>query len=161
MNLNPDKFSSSRVGAYCIRPTDGHARGRTKLIPIRFLIPRIKTNQTAVHFPVRSTIVMVVCGAYAIRPYTNDKSLVQFSRSFGHLHDHLWGVCCCALHGHPKKWRSFYPRIKMNIKPDGFSIPRTKRNLILIRFSNPRPKMNLNLAGFFNPGPKGIAIPGA
>ncbi len=76
---------------------------------------------------------MVVFGAYAVAPYT----------------------------GIQKNGDSFIPRIKTNIKPDGFSIPRTKRNLILIRFSNPRPKMNLNPAGFFNPGPKGMAVPGA
>ena len=27
-NRKPDEFSSDRVWAYCIRPTDGHARGR-------------------------------------------------------------------------------------------------------------------------------------
>ena len=37
-------FSGTRVGAYCIRPTDDHAGGRMKLIPIRFLIHRVKTN---------------------------------------------------------------------------------------------------------------------
>ena len=37
-------FQVARVGAYCIRPTNGHAGGRMKLIPIRFLIPRVKTN---------------------------------------------------------------------------------------------------------------------
>ena len=28
-NPKPDEFSSVRVGAYCIRPTNGHANGRT------------------------------------------------------------------------------------------------------------------------------------
>ena len=92
-----------------------------------------RTIKALSNFPVHLAICMTICGAYAVAPYT----------------------------GILKNGDPFIPRIKMNIKPDGFSIPRTKRNLILIRFSNPRPKMNLNLAGFFNPGPKGIAIPGA
>ena len=132
-----------------------------KLIPIRFLIHRTKTNRKHVHFPVRSTICMVVCGAYSIRPYTDDKNLVHFP-----VRSTIVMVVCGAYAVAPytgilKNGDSFIPRIRMNIKPDGFSIPRTKRNLILIRFSNPRPKMNLNPAGFFNPGPKEIAVPDA
>ena len=38
-------FQVARVGAYCICPTNGHARGRMNPIPIRFLIHRVKTNQ--------------------------------------------------------------------------------------------------------------------
>ena len=132
-NQNPARFSSVRVGAYCIRPTDDHTGGRTNPIPIRFLIHRIKMNRNPVHFPVHLAICMTICGAYAIRPYTGTR----------------------------KNGDYFIPRIKMNLKPAGFSIPRMKRDLILIRFFNPRPKMNLNPAGFFNPGPKGMAVPGA
>ena len=69
-NRNPDEFFPGRVGAYCIRPTDGHVRGRSKLIPIQFLIPRIKTNRNPVYFSAHPTICMVVCGAYAVSPYT-------------------------------------------------------------------------------------------
>ena len=61
-------FQVARVGAYCIRPTNGHARGRVKLIPIRFLIPQIKRNQKPAHSSIHSTIVMVVFGAYAVAP---------------------------------------------------------------------------------------------
>ena len=104
-----------------------------KLIRIKFLIPRIKTNQNPVYFPVRWTIVMVVCGAYAIRPYT----------------------------GTPKNGDYFIHRIKMHLKLDRFFILRVKRNPILIRFSNPRPKMNLKSIGFFNPRQKGMAVPDA
>ena len=107
-NQKPARFSSVRLGAYCIRPTDGHARGRMKLIPIQFLIHRIKTNRNPIYFSIHSTICITICGAYAIRPYTDDRNLVHFFRSFGHLHDHLWGVCCCALHGYLKKWRLFH-----------------------------------------------------
>ena len=76
---------------------------------------------------------MVVCGAYAIRPYT----------------------------GAPKNDDTFIPRIKMNLKPAGFSILRVKRNPIPAGFSNPRPKLDLKSIRFFNPGPKGIAVPDA
>ena len=124
-------FQVARVGAYCIRPTDGHARGRTKLIPIRFLIHWIKTNQNLVHFSVRSTIVMVVCGAYAVAPYTGTRKNGDYS-----------------IH-----------RIKIYLKSAQFSIPRVKRNPILAGFFIPRPKMNLKSIGFFNPGPKGMAVP--
>ena len=100
-NRNPTRFSSDRVGAYYIRPTNGHAggrtdrkiaifqvgrvgrnsirltnghaRGRMKLIPIRFLIYRLKTNQNPVHFSVHLAICMTICGAYAIRPYTDTR----------------------------------------------------------------------------------------
>ena len=160
-NRNPDKFSAGRVGAYCIRPTNGHVRGRMKLIPIRFLIHRIKTDQNTVHFPARSTICMVVCGAYAIRPYTDDKNLVQFS-----VLPTIFMVVCGAYSIRPytgtqKNGGYFIHRIKMNRKPAGFSIPRIKRNPIPTRFSNPRPKTNLKSIGFFNPRPKNICKPGA
>ena len=35
-------------------------------------------DKNLVHFSVRSTIFMVVCGAYSIRPYADDKNLVHF-----------------------------------------------------------------------------------
>ena len=54
-------FQVARVGAYCIRPTNGHARGRMNPIPIRFLIHRIKTNQKPAQF------LSVRVGAYCIR----------------------------------------------------------------------------------------------
>ena len=91
INLNPDEFSSGRVGAYCIRPTDGHTGGRMNLIPIRFLIPRIKTNQKPAHSSIHLTIVMVIFGAYAIRPYTDDQNLVHFS-----VHSIIVMVICGA-----------------------------------------------------------------
>lgn len=76
---------------------------------------------------------MVVCGVYAIRPYT----------------------------GIQKNGDYFIPRIKMNLKPAEFSIPRVKRNPIPAGFSIPRIKMNWKPTGFFNPGPKGMGVPGA
>ena len=39
MGEKMDRISSVRVGAYCIRPTDGHARGRMNLIPTQKSIP--------------------------------------------------------------------------------------------------------------------------
>ena len=160
-NQNPDKFLSDRVGAYCIRPTnghasgqmdrkiaifqvahvgaycispiDGHARGRMNLILIRFLIPRIKTNQNPDKF------LSDRVGAYCIRP------------TDGHTGGRM----------NPIPIRFFIPRIKMNLKPAGFSIPRVKRNPIPAGFSIPRIKMNWKPTGFFNPGPKGMGVPGA
>ena len=160
-NQNPDEFLPVRVGAYCIRPTNGHARGRINPIPIQFLIHRIKTNQTAVHFPVHLAICMVVCGAYSTRPYTDDKNLVHFP-----VRSTICMVICGAYSIRPytgtrKNGDSFIPRIKMNLKPAGFSILRIKRSPIPTRFSNPGPKMNLKPAGFSNPGQKGIAVPDA
>ena len=132
-NRNPTRFLSVRVGAYCIRPTDGHVRGRMNLIPIQFLITRIKTNRNPVYFSAHLTIRMVVCGAYAIRPYTGTR----------------------------KNGDSFIPRIEMNQKSTGFFIPRIKTNQKSAGFSIPWIKMNWKSAGFSNPGPKGMAVPGA
>ena len=55
-------FSGTRVGRNSIRPTNDHGRGRMNLIPIRFLIPRIKTNQNPDKFSSDRV------GAYCIRP---------------------------------------------------------------------------------------------
>ena len=52
MNLNPDEFSSVRVGAYCIRPTSGHARGRMNPIPTQKSIPRTKRGPILTRFPI-------------------------------------------------------------------------------------------------------------
>ena len=51
-NPKPDEFSSVRVGAYCIRPIDGHARGRMNLIPTQKSIPRIKRGLIPTRFPI-------------------------------------------------------------------------------------------------------------
>ena len=133
-NRNPIRFSSVRVGRHSIRPTDGHARGRSKLIPIQFLIPRIKTNRNPVYFSAHSTICMVVCGAYAIRPYTGTRKNDDY----------------------------FIPRIKTNRNPDKFSSGRVgaycirptnghargRMNPIPIRFLIPRIKTNQKPARF-------------
>ena len=174
-NRNPTRFSSVRVGRNSIRPTDGHVRGRSKLIPILFLIPRIKTNRNPAYFSAHSTICMVVCGAYAIRPYTGTRKnddyfipRIKTNRNPDKFSSGRVGAYCIRPtddHGRGRMKlipiRFLILRIKMNIKPADFSIPRTKRNLILIGFSIPRPKTNLKSIGFFNPGQKGIAIPDA
>ena len=66
-------FQVNCVGAYCIRPTNGHSRGRMNLIPIQFLIPRIKTNQNPDEFSSGRV------GAYCIRP-TNGHTGGQMDR---------------------------------------------------------------------------------
>ena len=43
-----------------------------------FHLHRIKTNRNPVYFSAHSTICMVVCGAYAVTPYTDNKNLVHF-----------------------------------------------------------------------------------
>ena len=111
-NQKPARFSSFRVGAYCIcptsghargrmdrkiaifqvarvgrnsiRPTNGHIRGRMNPIPIRFLIPRIKMN--------------IKPAGFSIPRMKRDLILIRFSN----------------------------PRPKMNLNLAGFSNPRTK-----------------------------------
>ena len=51
-NPKPDEFSSVRVGAYCIRPTSGHARGRMNLIPTQKSIPRTKRGHILTRFSI-------------------------------------------------------------------------------------------------------------
>ena len=174
-NRNPDKFSAGRVGAYCIRPTDGHARGRMKLIRIKFLIHRVKTNRNPVHFPVHLAICMTICGAYSIRPYTdtrkNDDSFIPRIKTNRNPDEFSSGrvgaYCIRPTDDHargrmnPIPIRFLIHRIKTNQKSAGFFIPRVKRNPIPTGFSIPRPKTNLNSVGFFNPGLKGMAVPGA
>ena len=85
-NQKPARFSSVRVGAYCIRLTDDHGSGRMNLIPIRFLIHRIKTNQK----PARFSSVRV--GAYCIRP-TNGHTGGRMERKIAIFQvARLWGV---------------------------------------------------------------------
>ena len=107
-------FQVTSVGAYCIRHTNGQIGGRINPIPIQFLIHRIKTNQNPVHFPVHLAICMTICGAYAIRPYTDDKNPVHFP-----VHSIIVMVICGAYAVAPytgtrKNDDYFIPRIKTN-----------------------------------------------
>ena len=136
-NQKPARFSTVRVGAYCIRPIDGHARGRMNPIPIRFLILRIKTNQNPDEFlPGR-------VGAYCIRltdGHTGGRMnpipirfliyRLKTNQNPVYFPFHL-AICMtiCGAYairpytGTRKNGDSFIPRIEMNQKSAGFSIP--------------------------------------
>ena len=168
-NRNPDKFSSGRVGAYCIRPTDEHVRGRTNPIPIRFLIYRLKTNQNPVYFPFHLAIRMVVCGAYAVTPYTDNKNLVYFLILPTICMAVCGAYCIRPTDGHARGRSKLIPirflilRIKTNQNPDKFSFDRVgaycirpidghgsgRMKLIPIRFLIHRVKTNRNPVHFF------------
>ena len=76
MNRNRGDFSSVRVGAYGIRPTNEHIRGRTDQNRADFLIIRGRTNQNRDDFLIimgrtnqnRDDFLSVRVGAYGIRP---------------------------------------------------------------------------------------------
>ena len=72
-------FSGTRVGAYCIRPTNGHANGQMNekmdVVSVRFYPMNQKSDRDWIY----SATSVVVCGAYAIRPYTNDLKKDDFS----------------------------------------------------------------------------------
>ncbi len=124
-------FQDARVGRNSIRPTDGHARGRMNLIPIRFLIHRIKTNQNpdeflpgqdrgVLHTPYRRPSQRPDesnLNPIFDPPDKNEPKSGLFFHPFDHLHGRLRGVCCCALHGYLKKWRFFYSLDKNEPKP--------------------------------------------
>ena len=91
-----------RVGAYCIRPTNGHANGQMNEkmdgVSVRFYPMNQKSDWDWIH-PASG---VVVCGAYAIRPYTGDLKNGDFS-----IHS-TTGVAVCGayavapLHGQTK-----------------------------------------------------------
>ena len=144
-----------------------------KLIRIRFLIPRIKTNQNPVHFSVRPTICMVICGAYSIRPYADDKNLVHFPVHLAICMTICGAYAVAPYTGTRKNGDYFIPRLKTNQNPDEFSACRVgaycirptddhargRMKLIPIRFLIPRIKMNQKSAGFFIPRVKRNPIP--
>ena len=72
-------FSDTRVGAYCIRPTNGHANGRMdgKIdgVLVRFYSGNQKSDRNWIH----PATGVAVCGAYAVAPYTNDLKNADFS----------------------------------------------------------------------------------
>ena len=120
-----------------------------------------KNEPQNTHFLIHSTIVMVVCGAYAIRPYTGTRKNGDFllhrlktNRKPDEFSSVRVGAYCIRpTDGHASG--------RMNLILTKKSIPRTKRDPIPTRFPIPRPKMNLNLAGFSNPRTKEMAIPDA
>mgnify|MGYP001787879642 CR=1 FL=1 len=90
--LRLDKFSSVRVGAYGIRPTNKSVRVGA--------------------YCIRHTNRSVHVGAYAIRP-TNASAW----RRMTDKPDTFWGVCLCAL---PIRIKNLIPIYWINLKPGGF-----------------------------------------
>ena len=90
--LRLDKFSSVRVGAYGIRPTN-------RLVYVGV-------------YGIRPTNKSVRVGAYGIRP-TNASAWRQMTDR----PDTFWGVCLCALRIPIK---NLIPIYWMNLKPGGF-----------------------------------------
>ena len=85
-------FSGTRIGAYCIRPTNGHANGQMdgKMdgVLVHFYSGNQKSNRNWIH----STTAVVVCGAYAVAPYTGDLKNGDFS-----IHS-TTGVAVCGAY---------------------------------------------------------------
>ena len=112
MNRNPDKFSPGRVGAYCIRPTNGHARGRMN-------------GKIAIFSGIR-------VGAYCIRPTDDHGS--------GRTNPIPIRFLIHRIKMNRKPAGFFIPRPKRNPISTRFSNPQSKMNLKSIGFFNPGPK---------------------
>ena len=132
-NQKPARFSSVRVGRNSIRPTDGHAGGRTDRKIAIFSGTRVGRN--------------------SIRP-TNGHASGRTDRKIAIFQVARVGAYCIRP-------TSGHGRGRMNLIPIRFLILRIKTNQKFDGFSIPRPKTNLNSAGFSNPGSKGMAIPDA
>ena len=68
-NRNRDDFSSVRVGAYGIRPTNGHIGGRMNRKMTGSVVHLFTYNEERADRYVRSLFSDGTMGAYAIRPY--------------------------------------------------------------------------------------------
>ena len=159
MGKKMDRISSVRVGAYCIRlykrprqrPNESnphpkiHSPNKTRPYSHPVSHSTDKNEPQNTHFLIHSTIVMVVCRAYAIRPYTGTRKNGDFllhrlktNRKPDEFSSVRVGAhCICPTNGHA--------RGRMNLIPTQKSIPRPKTNLNPAGFSNPRPKNILNL----------------
>ena len=68
-NQNRDDFLSVRVGAYGIRPTNGHIGGRTNRKKTGSVVHLFTYNEERADWYVRPLFFDGTMGAYAIRPY--------------------------------------------------------------------------------------------
>ena len=73
MNQNRGDFSSVRVGAYCIRPTNEHIGGRTNRKMTGSVVHLFTYNGERVNQYVPSLPFDEIMGAYAIRPYPDER----------------------------------------------------------------------------------------
>ena len=72
-NRNRDDFSSVRVGAYGIRPTNEHIGGRTNRKKTGSVVHLFTYNEVRADRYVRSLFSDRTMGAYAIRPYPDGR----------------------------------------------------------------------------------------
>ena len=79
MNGKMDRVFIVRVGAYCIRPTNGHANGQMNGKMDGVLVRFYPMNQKLDRNWIYSATDLAICVAYAIRPYTGDLKNGDFS----------------------------------------------------------------------------------
>ena len=72
-NQNLGDFSSVRVGAYCIRPTNEHIRGQMNQKRTGSVVHLFTYNEERADQYVRSLFSDGTMGAYAIRPYPDGR----------------------------------------------------------------------------------------
>ena len=75
-------FSGTRVGAYCIRPTNDHDNGRKNGKMDKILVRFYPVNQKSDRNWIRSASGVAVCGAYAMRPYPTGQKFIGVFGSF-------------------------------------------------------------------------------
>ena len=73
MNRNRDDFSSVRVGAYGIRPTNEHIGGQTNRKMTGSVVHLFTYNGERANQYVRLLFFDRTMGAYAIRPYPDER----------------------------------------------------------------------------------------
>ena len=73
MNQNRGDFSSVRVGAYGIRPTNEHIGGRMNRKMTGSVVHLFTYNEERADRYVRSLFLKETMGAYAIRPYPDGR----------------------------------------------------------------------------------------
>ena len=73
MDRNHDDFSSVRVGAYGIRPTNEHIRGQMNQKRTGSVVHLFTYNGERVNQYVPSLPFDEIMGAYAIRPYSDGR----------------------------------------------------------------------------------------
>ena len=83
MNRNRDDFSSVRVGAYCIRPTNEHIRSQMNQKRTGSVVHLFTYNGERVNQYVPSLPFDEIMGAYAIRPYPDGRKGACFLSAVG------------------------------------------------------------------------------
>ena len=92
MNQNRDNFSSVRVGAYGICPTNEHIRGRTNQKMTGFVVYLSIYDEERANRYVRPLFFDRTMEAYAIRPYPDERKGGIFLFAVGRGRGGLAGV---------------------------------------------------------------------